>query len=236
MKICLFGPANLPSLPLGKHNLKDPRLDQADKLVEAKKKTPVQVDLLPPDALADCDSILTSVEHRPDLILQDLEYVETRLGRTPPEIEQSALLKLRAVLESEHFVRSAELTEDERKALTVHAFVTAKPITVAEAHEFESPDPLLLRAFREGGYISFLTVGGKENRAWPIPLGCTALEAAGSIHTDMQKGFIRAEIIGFADLVEFGGETGAKRANKVRLEMKSYVMQDYDVVNFRFNK
>ncbi|MPN44803.1 Ribosome-binding ATPase YchF [bioreactor metagenome] len=95
---------------------------------------------------------------------------------------------------------------------------------------------MLLRAFAAAGYICFLTVGGKENRAWPIRKGITAWEAGGTIHTDIQKGFIRAEIIGFADLVEAGGETQAKRAGKQRLETKQYVMQDYDVVNFRFSK
>ncbi|MBM3878184.1 MAG: DUF933 domain-containing protein [Verrucomicrobia bacterium] len=94
----------------------------------------------------------------------------------------------------------------------------------------------MLRAFREGGYLCFLTVGGKENRAWPISQGTTAWAAAGTIHTDIQKGFIRAEIIGWGDLVAAGGETQAKRAGKQRLELKSYVMQDYDVANFRFNK
>jgi hypothetical protein len=93
-----------------------------------------------------------------------------------------------------------------------------------------------LRTFAESGYISFLTVGGKENRAWPIRAGMTAWEAAGTIHTDIQHGFIRAEIISFTDLVAAGGETQAKRAGKLRLELKTYVMQDYDVVNFRFNK
>ena len=69
-----------------------------------------------------------------------------------------------------------------------------------------------------------------------FPESWTAWEAAGSIHTDLQKGFIRAEVISFADLVEAGGETEAKRAGKLRLELKSYVMQDYDVVNIRFSK
>ena len=62
------------------------------------------------------------------------------------------------------------------------------------------------------------------------------MDAAGSIHTDMQKGFIRAEIISYADFAEAGGETQAKRAGKQRLETKQYVMQDCDVTNFRFNK
>ena len=84
--------------------------------------------------------------------------------------------------------------------------------------------------------ISFLTVGGKENRAWAIRVGTTAWEAAGSIHTDIQKGFIRAEIISFADCIAAGGETQAKHANKLRLETKTYVMQDYDLTNFRFSK
>jgi ribosome-binding ATPase YchF (GTP1/OBG family) len=79
-------------------------------------------------------------------------------------------------------------------------------------------------------------VGGKENRAWLIKQGSTAWEAAGTIHSDMQKGFIRAEIIGYGDFIVAGGETEAKRAGKQRLEIKTYVMQDYDLVNFRFTK
>ena len=93
-----------------------------------------------------------------------------------------------------------------------------------------------MKAFAEAGYICFLTVGGKENRAWPIRKAMTAWEAAGTIHSDMQKGFIRAEIISFADFIAAGGETEAKRAGKQRLETKQYVMQDYDLTNFRFNK
>jgi ribosome-binding ATPase YchF (GTP1/OBG family) len=93
-----------------------------------------------------------------------------------------------------------------------------------------------LKAFKDAGFISFLTVGGKENRAWPIRSGISAGEAAGTIHTDMQKGFIRAEVISFADFIEAGGETQAKRAGKQRLETKQYIVQDYDLLNFRFNK
>jgi ribosome-binding ATPase YchF (GTP1/OBG family) len=236
MKLCLFGISDLPGLPLGKHNVKDPRLDEADRLVEAKKKTYVQIDLVGEDQLTDADAILVSRDHRPDLILRDLEFVETRLGRTPPPVEQSALERLKEALEAERAVAAVDLGEEERRALAVHAFLTSKPIVTAEAAEWDDPAALMLRAYREAGYISFLTVGGKENRAWPVRQGTTAWDAAGSIHSDIQKGFIRAEIISYADLVEHAGETGAKRAGKVRLETKGYVMQDYDVTNFRFNK
>jgi hypothetical protein len=233
MKIALFG---IAELKLGKHNLKDPRLDQADKLVEADKKTNAQVDVIGEDELLDADAILASQESKADLILKDLEFVETRLGRDPQPAERAALEKIRSLLESERFLFNAGLSAEDLQAVTAHNFFTNKPITVATSEELQNPEVLLLRAFADAGYISFLTVGGKENRAWPIRKGTTAWEAGGTIHTDIQKGFIRAEIISFADFVAAGGETQAKRAGKQRLEQKQYVMQDYDLVNFRFSK
>jgi GTP-binding protein YchF len=82
---------------------------------------------------------------------------------------------------------------------------------------------------------TYLTAGVKEVRAWTIPVGATAPQAAGVIHTDFERGFIRAEIIAFNDFIQFNGEKGAKEAGKARLEGKEYIMKDGDVVNFRFN-
>ena len=229
----MFG---IPAIPCGKCNVKDPRLDAADKLVEAKKKTYAQVDVVGEDATLEADAILVLRGRFPDLILHDLQFVETRLGRNPPDAERKVLLKIKEELESERTLFKAGLSKAELQAVAAHSFHTHKPVIVAEDDELENPDALMVRAFRESDYICFLTVGGKENRAWPIRHGLTAWEAAGTIHTDMQKGFIRAEIISYADFIQAGGETGAKRAGKQRLETKTYVMQDYDVVNFRFNK
>jgi len=233
MKICLFG---INGIPTGHHNVKDPRLDQADKLVEAQKKSYAQVVLADEKELAVCDAILTSRAALSDLLMKDLDFVETRLGRDAGEAEKKVLQKMAEGLVSETPVGKLGLTAEDLTAISAHSFVTNRPVVVAEEADLAAPDALLVRAFAESGYICFLTVGGKENRAWPIRAGTNAWEAAGTVHTDMQKGFIRAEIIGFADLVATGGETQAKRAGKVRLELKSYVMQDFDVVNFRFNK
>jgi len=233
MKIALFG---ISEIKLGKHNLKDPRLDQADKLVEADKKTYAQVDVIGEDQLVDADAILALTDNKADLILRDLEFVETRLGRDPQPAERAALEKIKNLLEGEEFLFASTLSTEDREAVAAHNFVTSKPVSVATREELQNPDPLLLRAFSESGYISFLTVGGKENRAWPIRKGISAWEAAGTIHTDLQKGFIRAEIISFEDFIAAGGETQAKRAGKQRLETKQYVVQDCDVANFRFNK
>jgi len=233
MKIALFG---VSEIKLGKHNLKDPRLDETHKLVEADKKTNAQVDVIGEDQLLDADSILATQDSKADLILKDLEFVETRLGRDPQPAEKAALEKIKTLLESEKFLFSSGLTPEDLQAISAHNFYTNKPTTVASSEDLQNPDALLIRAFADAGYICFLTVGGKENRAWAIRKGITVWEAAGAIHTDIQKGFIRAEVINFADFVAAGGETQAKRAGKQRLETKQYVVQDYDLLNFRFNK
>jgi GTP-binding protein YchF len=85
------------------------------------------------------------------------------------------------------------------------------------------------------GLQTYLTAGPKETRAWTIRQGATAPEAAGVIHTDFQRGFIKAEVIGYDDLVELGSVAAARAAGKARMEGKDYVMQDGDVVEFRFN-
>jgi ribosome-binding ATPase YchF (GTP1/OBG family) len=231
IKTCIVG---LTGIPPGRHNIKDPRLDQIHKIVEADKKTYAQIEVVPEEAVIDAEILLATTESFPDLLLKDMEFIETRLGRNPPDAEKAVLVKIQQQLEAGHGLRSTELSPDESSAIAAHGFITAKPIVVARADE--TPEALMVRAFHESGYISFLTVGGKENRAWPIRKGMSAVEAAGAIHTDLQKGFIRAEVISFDDLVQAGSETEAKRAGKVRLETKAYIMQDYDVVNFRFSK
>lgn len=94
---------------------------------------------------------------------------------------------------------------------------------------------LIHAAYRTLGYITFFTAGPKEVRAWTTTKGAKAPQAAGVIHTDFEKGFIAAEVIAYKDFVECDGELGAKEHGKMRVEGKDYVMQDGDVVHFRFN-
>jgi len=100
-------------------------------------------------------------------------------------------------------------------------------------------EPGLNRVIRAGhqllGLQTYFTAGVKEVRGWTVKVGATAPEAAGVIHTDFQKGFIRAEVIGYNDFIQYHGEQGAKEAGKLRLEGKEYVVQDGDVMHFRFN-
>ncbi|MBS0622542.1 MAG: redox-regulated ATPase YchF [Verrucomicrobia bacterium] len=94
---------------------------------------------------------------------------------------------------------------------------------------------LIRAAFEMLGLISFLTTGEMETRAWTIPRGTTAPEAAGQIHTDIQKGFIRAEVVSFKDMVAYQGRVGAKEAGCVQTKGKEYVVQDGDVILFLHN-
>jgi GTP-binding protein YchF len=95
-------------------------------------------------------------------------------------------------------------------------------------------DRLIREGYRVLGLVTYFTVGPKEARAWTVTRGTKAPKAAGVIHTDFEKGFIRAETIAYDDYVVLGGELGAKEAGKMRLEGKDYVVQDGDVMHFRF--
>lgn len=105
--------------------------------------------------------------------------------------------------------------------------------------EMGMSEPGLDRVIRAGyellGLQTYFTAGVKEVRAWTIKVGSTAPRAAAAIHTDFERGFIRAEIVSYDDFIQFKGENGAKEAGKWRLEGKEYIVQDGDVIHFRFN-
>ena len=120
---------------------------------------------------------------------------------------------------------------------------TRKYISEKEAAEYlaslglEQPglDVLAQAAYKLLGLQSFFTAGEMEVKAWTVRQGATAPQAAGVIHSDFERGFIKAEVISYDDYIELGGEAGARAAGKLRMEGKDYVMADGDVVHFRFN-
>lgn len=100
-------------------------------------------------------------------------------------------------------------------------------------------EPGLDRVIRAGYELlnlqTYFTAGVKEVRAWTVKVSATAPQAAGVIHTDFERGFIRAEVTAYADFIEYNGEQGAKEAGRLRLEGKEYIVKDGDVMHFRFN-
>ena len=134
--------------------------------------------------------------------------------------EEGAVVPVCAKLEAE----LAELPAEDRMVMLAD-YGMKEPALHAVARE----------AYRLLGLQSYFTAGPKEIRAWTIPVGATAPQAAGVIHTDFEKGFIRAEIYNFADLMEYKTETAIKAAGKMRSEGKSYVMREGDIAHFLFN-
>ena len=118
----------------------------------------------------------------------------------------------------------AELEDAERAEYLAELGVTSSGL-----------ERLIAAAYRLLGLITFLTAGPTEARAWTIPSGATAPQAAGTIHSDFERGFIRAEVISYDDYVQLGGEAAARDAGRLRVEGREYVMHDGDVVHFRFN-
>src|SRR5690348_12372300 len=121
MKIALFG---ITDIKHGRHNLKDPRLDQAHELVEADKKTHAQAEVVGEDQLLEADAILATRDSQADLILKDLEFVETRLGREPQAAERAALEQIQALLESERFIYKSGIEAEQLQAVAAHSFYT----------------------------------------------------------------------------------------------------------------
>jgi ribosome-binding ATPase YchF (GTP1/OBG family) len=115
--------------------------------------------------------------------------------------------------------------EDEDKALFLEELGLTEP----------GLDRVVRAAYALLGLETYFTAGVKEVRAWTVRKGSTAPQAAGVIHTDFERGFIRAEVIGFEDFVANKGEQGSKEAGKMRLEGKEYIVKDGDVMHFRFN-
>lgn len=233
VKLCVF---SLPGAPAGKQSVKDSRLDEVDALTKSKKKTYLQVELVSEEAVRDADVVIASIGSRADLVLGDLEFVETRLSRAEGDAEKTLLEKLKQLLEKESLLFQETFTPEEKKLLSGYGLLTLRPVVFVEAWDPQETSVILQRALREGGYRCFITTGEKETRAWLIKSGVNAREAAGEIHSDIQRGFIRAEVIGIEDFLSCGGESRAKQAGKMRLEPAEYVVQDGDVLMFRFNR
>src|SRR5262249_52390684 len=140
----------------------------------------------------------------------------------------------------------ARAKADGAEAVVISAAIEAEIAQLADPEEkraflesLELDEPGLNKIIRAGyrllGLITFFTTGPKESRAWTVPAGSRAPQAAGAVHTDFERGFIRAETIAYDDFIACGGEQGAKDAGRMRAEGKDYVVKDGDVMLFRFN-
>ena len=155
-----------------------------------------------------------------DTLMDSSNNAHVEAVKKHAESESAEVVLICAKLEAELIA----LEEDERKEFLADLGVTSSGV-----------DKLIKAAYKMLGLMSFLTAGEKEVRAWTIPVGTKAPQAAGEIHSDIERGFIRAEIVSYDDLVKHGSRKAASEKGVARLEGKEYVMRDGDVVDFRFN-
>ncbi|MBI5447431.1 MAG: redox-regulated ATPase YchF [Gammaproteobacteria bacterium] len=171
-------------------------------------------------------STLNLLTHKPTLYIANVaedgfennSYLDA--VRAHAKIEHAEVVAICASIESD----IAELADEDKKEFL---------------ESLNLNEPGLNRLIRAGYRLlnlqTYFTAGVKEVRAWTIPIGATAPQAAGVIHTDFEKGFIRAEVMAYDDFIQYKGEQGAKEAGKWRLEGKGYVVQDGDIMHFLFN-
>ncbi|MCM8763317.1 MAG: DUF933 domain-containing protein, partial [Candidatus Omnitrophica bacterium] len=213
-----IGILDLEGIPLGKHNIKDSRLDLIEDSFKSHTKTYAYVEFVDESKLSEAEVILVSEDARSDLILKDLEFVDSRLGRAEAEAEKKLLNELKKVLEKEAFVSELILSDEEKKLISGYPLLTSRHIFIVTPEELSDLNKLILEVIKDVGYISFFTANEKEARSWLVRSPITAWEAAGKIHRDIQKGFIRAEVINWQDLEKAGSVHAAKQAGALKLE------------------
>ena len=232
MKVAVF---SLDDFPLGKKSFSDDRLEELQEIFKSKKITSLQIEFISIDHIKDAEVVVTSQDKKVDLILSDLEYVQDRLTKEIPPQEKELFEKSKSLLEQEKFL-SSELNNEELKILKGFPVISCFPVYLLDNIEDIDDDDILKEIYFLSGRIYFFTGGEREVRMWSIHKGETAWEAASCIHSDIQQGFIRAEVVSVDEIIEAGHYNQVKNEGKIRLENKDYVVQDSDFILFRSNK
>ena len=223
------------------------RLDKAKKLLKGDKSVLPEITLL--------ESLLTHLEEGKTARSYSLSEEEAELLKTTPLLSNKPVIYAGNVAEDDfaagaetnsHYKTLMKIAKDEQSGIIPVCAAIEAEISVMDENDKEMfltelgfTESGLNRIIKEGyallGLISFLTAGEKEVRAWTIKKGLTAPKAAGKIHTDLERGFIRAETVAYDDLIKYGSTSAAKEKGLVRLEGKEYIVKDGDVILFRFN-
>ncbi len=232
MKISVSG---ISDFPFGKRALVDERLKKISDLYRAQKITQIQVEFVTEKDIKTADAIICLDEKKLDLIILDMEVVEGKLERKPHQQEEELLKKAQGLLEKEMPLCKGEFSYEDKKWLSNNNFVTIKPVIFIVRSEMDDLSSLVRRAYQEGGRICFFTGGIKEARGWEIRKGATAVEAAEAIHSDIARGFIRAEVMNYEELAKIGNVNQAKSSGVLRQEGKDYIVSDGDVMEFKFS-
>jgi ribosome-binding ATPase YchF (GTP1/OBG family) len=172
-----------------------------------------------------------------DLIKMELELADLEAKPGAPKLAEKPVLLVYNITYGKDSGqdRDDELRIDAKAESELAGFSAGEQADLLKEYGLKEPglNRLIKKAYEMLGLISFLTAGEKEVRAWTIRRGTKAVQAAGVIHSDFEKNFIKAEVVSFEDMVKHGGYRGAREAGKIRLEGRDYLVQDGDVIEFK---
>ncbi|MFO8052920.1 MAG: DUF933 domain-containing protein [Candidatus Omnitrophota bacterium] len=232
MKIFNFG-LNLESK---KYNYQNKDFKKLVDKFSPDKKNPYSVEFIETD-LEKSDAVVINKTKLLDFVLIDLEKIEQRLNRTQDQKEKEILKQAQGYLEAEKVLSNCDLGEESSAFLKNLQLVSLKPIVVKDSFQGEDQQiqGLIEEVLEAAGRILFFTASDKEVKAWNLKQGKTVLEAAGRIHSDLMRGFIRAEVVNCKNLDDFYNMAEARSKGLVQTVGKDYVVQAGDIIYIKFS-
>ena len=218
----------------GKHNYKSEEFKKLVEKFSSQKVSPYSVEFIDTEAEA-ADAIVFNINKRIDLILIDLEKIEKRLLKSEDEKEKELLAGVQKALEEEKLLCDIEFSAEEAEILKGLQLITYKPCLGVVSPKIDKPDELIKKVIAQAGMLLFFTTGKKEIRAWSLKKGESVLEAAGKIHSDLKRGFIKADITKICDLDSFFNMAEARAKGFVKIVDRDYIVQENDIIEIRFN-
>jgi ribosome-binding ATPase YchF (GTP1/OBG family) len=228
MKICFVG----LELPEGKVKYQDERVLALDKKFAAQKVTPFYAEFIKDDC-QQCDAFIVSREQALDLLILDMEKLETRRDRSADDFEKVLLSRCLEYLEQEIPLCDVEFSEAEAALLKTLAPLSYKPTVIAAGQP--EVKAAIEQVLRKAGITFFYTADKKEVHAWPVKENSDIVTCAGKIHSDLARGFIKAEIVSYEDLMKVYNWQEARAKGLVKLVDRDYLIREGDVIEIRFN-
>lgn len=228
MKICFLG----LDLPEGKVKYQDERVIHLDRKFKAKKVTPYYVEFIKEDCQK-CDGFIVSREQVWDLLILDMEKLETRRDRTTDDVEKELLIRCLEYIEQEMPLCDIEFSDEELALLRQLSPLSLKPTLIVEAQP--EINDAIEQFLKKAGIVFFYTADTREVHAWPVEENSDIVTCAGKIHSDLARGFIKGEIVRYEDLIEVHNWQEARTRGLVHLVDRDYTIQPGDVIEIRFN-
>lgn len=215
----------------GKVKYNDPRMKQLVEKCQPKKVSPYYVEFVR-DEFVQVEAVAIGKTAVLDLLIQDIEKVESRLERAESDAEKQLLQRCMAALESEQPLCDLSVTAEEKESLSAMSLCSAKPVVLLDGDE--ETDRVIEQCLAKAGVVFFYTCGPKEVHAWPVAKDADIVTCAGKIHTDLARGFIKGDIARFDDYMSCHNWNECQKKGLIKVVDRDYTIQSGDVIEIRF--